>query len=241
MSKPMSKMTSKLIEIEDVTRRSALRRIAAVVVAAGAAARMNPLDAQHVHEAAAKMKGALAGYKRQALTAHEWETVTRLAELIVPADEHGGSAVDAGAVELIDLLCSGGDELAVIFHGGLAWLDAEMRVRVGKMFSDAGGAAQTAMLDELVEAEQDMRDSAVAPGSGPYARFRDYRTEDRSTLGPGVTFFDWVRKLSVDAYYTSPIGVKDVGYLGNGAVSTYEVPQEAIDYVMRRSPFGAGD
>ena len=82
---------SKLIPIEPTTRRAALRRIAGALLAAGAAAEMNPLDAQQVHQAAKDMQGALAGYKRQELTEHEWKTVSRLAELILPADSGGGS------------------------------------------------------------------------------------------------------------------------------------------------------
>jgi hypothetical protein len=41
----------------------------------------------------------------------------------------------------------------------------------------------------------------------------------------------------VDAYYTSPAGVKDIGYMGNGAMKVFSVPQEAVDYAIKRSPF----
>lgn len=228
---------SNFVPLKHVSRRDALKRIAGAVFAAGVAAEMDPLAAQHVHAEASQMKGALAGYQRQALTEHEWATVSRLAELIVPADEGGGSAVDAGAPEFIDLLCSGGEEIAHIFHGGLSWLDAEMRGRVGKTFVDSTEAQQSAMLDELVAEEERAEDMPEPSTRGPYANFRDYQAWDRSDLGAGVRFFDWMRKLAVDAYYTSPIGIKDLGYLGNGAYSKYEVPQEAIDYAMKRSPF----
>ena len=91
------------------------------------------------------------------------------------------------------------------------------------------------MLDLLVGAQRN------SPQPDPrwereYARFRDYGMEKRSELGAGVRFFDWVRKMSVDAYYTSEIGIKDLGYAGNLALSEYIVPQEAIDYAMNRSP-----
>ena len=97
------------------------------------------------------------------------------------------------------------------------------------------------MLDALVADEQAAEERAIGSGAGPYARFRDYQAWDRSELGAGVEFFDWVRKMSVDAYYTSPIGLKDIGYLGNGAYSEYEVPKEAIEYAMKRSPFASDD
>lgn len=228
---------SELTQIQPaVSRRDALKRIAATVFAAGLAGEISTADAQHVHAAAATLKGALAGYERKELTEHEWKTVARMAELIVPADSGGGSAVDAGAVEFIDLLCSGGEELAYIFHGGLSWTDAEMRKRHGKDFVDCTEKQQTALFDDFVAIAEERADRTISTGSGPYARFRDYQVWDRPDLGAGVKFFDWVRKLSVDAYYTSPIGIKDIGYVGNGAFSTYEVPQKAIDYVMKRSP-----
>jgi len=39
-----------------------------------------------------------------------------------------------------------------------------------------------------------------------------------------------------DAYYTSPIGMRELGYMGNSAVAHFSVPQEAIDYAVKRSP-----
>ena len=47
---------------------------------------------------------------------------------------------------------------------------------------------------------------------------------------PGVVFFDWMRRLTADAFYTSPIGVKDVGYHGNKGMTKFEVPVAAIEY-----------
>jgi hypothetical protein len=66
--------------------------------------------------------------------------------------------------------------------------------------------------------------------------YRENRRQDPS-LGPGIDFFTWVRKMVADGYYTSPIGIKDLGYLGNTALTHFSVPQEAIDYAIRRSPF----
>jgi hypothetical protein len=41
----------------------------------------------------------------------------------------------------------------------------------------------------------------------------------------------------LDAYYTSPIGIKELGYMGNTAVSEFHVPEEALQYALKRSPF----
>ena len=72
-----------------------------------------------------------------------------------------------------------------------------------------------------------------------YKDFQSYGIYAPSDLGPGVVFFDWARKLTVDAFYTSEIGIKDVDFRGNGSVSKYEVPKEVIEYALKHSPFAS--
>lgn len=196
--------------------------------------------AQHVHTEASSEK-AKGTYKVKAFQPTEYKTLQRLAELIVPKDDVSGSALDAGAPEFIDLLCSQNEELADIFHGGIAWLDAEMRKRYQSTFVSASSAQQTAMLDVLVEADRvetaRRSEELVYSKSAVYKDFSGYTVHRANDLGPGIRFFDWVRKMTVDAFYTSPIGAKDLGYVGNRAYSKYTVPKEAMDYALKRSPF----
>lgn len=232
-------MSKELVQVQ-VNRRDAIRAVAMGLTTLG----MLDLDAaQHVHTATSGEKAATGAYKVKAFQAGEYRTIHRLAELIVPADSVSGSGVDAGAPEFIDLLCSQNQKLADIYHGGLAWLDAEMRKRVAKRFVEATEAEQKTMLDTLVKAEaaETARrgEELVYQRSAVYKDFTGYTTDRASDLGPGVRFFDWVRKMTVDAFYSSPIGVKDLGFKGNGAYSKYEVPKEAIEYAMKRSPFKA--
>jgi hypothetical protein len=98
-----------------------------------------------------------------------------------------------------------------------------MRAQHSTDFVGASPAQQTALLDALVEAGRN---------TGPEGPASD-AAED---LAPGVSFFDWIRRMTVDAYYTSPIGIKDIGYQGNTALTEYKVPEEAITYAMRRRP-----
>jgi hypothetical protein len=51
----------------------------------------------------------------------------------------------------------------------------------------------------------------------------------------GIHFFDWMRRLTADAFYTSPMGIKDLGYTGNKGMSVFQVPQSAIDYAVKKS------
>lgn len=150
---------------------------------------------------------AATGYIPKALTAHEYATMESLSEWIVPG------ARAAGATQFIDFLCNATDDMKVIFTGGLAWLDDAMRRRTdGTDFIGASQDQQKAMLDSIA-----------------------FRENNSPELGPGIQFFSWARRLVVDAYYTSPAGIKEVGYIGNTAMSTFSVPQEAIDYAVKRS------
>ena len=203
-------------QVAQVSRRQVLRQLALAITAAGSGA-FNLEAARVVHALAGEERQA-GGYRLKRLTEHEFATVSRLAELIVPADAGGGSGVDAGAPEFIDLLCSQNDELAGIYQGGLAWIDATTRQRDGTRFVDAPAGRQTALLDALVDAERAERAGRTQTGD----------------LGPGVVFFTWVRRMTVDGYYTSPIGIADVQYQGNTVGTGFEVPPDAMDFSNRR-------
>ena len=60
------------------------------------------------------------------------------------------------------------------------------------------------------------------------------RSGEPGTLGPGVSFFNWVRRMTVDAYYTSPIGIADLQYQGNAVLNRFEVSPEALAFVRGR-------
>jgi hypothetical protein len=227
-----------MISIETLDRRTLLKSVAMALTATGA---LDAEAAQHVHAENGSEKAKNGAYKVKEFTADEFQLLGRLAELIVPADSVSGSGKEAGAPEFIDVLSSQNSVLADIFHGGLAWLESEMRKRYGSGFVAAKPEQQTAMLDLLVAAEraegQRQAEQLVYQKSDVYEEFSDYTVRRESELAVGAKFFDWVRKMTVDAFYTSPMGIKDLGYLGNKALSKYEVPKEALEYALRRSPF----
>jgi hypothetical protein len=131
-----------------------------------------------------------------------------LCEIIVPGASKGSSA------EFIDLLSSQNPEMAAIYTGGISWLDEAMRKQYQADFLSAKAEQRTEMLDKIA--------------------YKKNRTE---ALAPGIIFFDWARRMTVDAYYTSAAGIKEVGYMGNRGMKEFKVPQEAIDYAVKRSPF----
>ena len=197
-----------------ISRREVLRQLAMALTAAGAGA-FNVEAARVVHALAGQARAQTGVYSPLAFDAHQFRTVARLAELIVPADEGGGSAVEAGAPEFIDLLCSQNPDLLRIYADGLAWLDAATLDVHDRTFVDARDAQQREMLDGLVAAERGESSPA--------------------DLRAGVGFFHWIRMMTVDAYYTSPIGIADVGFRGNRVLAGYATPSEAAAFVARRA------
>jgi hypothetical protein len=182
----------------------------------GATGVVTPLLAQHVHQAVSEVKSLDPGpnYNPKYLNAHEYATLRKLSDFIIPADEHSKGALDAGAAEFIDLLCRSNERMAQTYTGGLGWIDSEMERRYGTTFLAAKREQQTALLDEIA--------------------FRKNKTPANAA---GVDFFAWCRGMVVDAYYTSPVGIADVGFMGNQVLSSFSVPDEAVKYAISRSPF----
>jgi hypothetical protein len=192
--------------MSDMKRREVLYGIAALALA-------GPIDvaqAQHVHETVASDTKATNGvYKPKALTQHEFETLRKLSEIIVPGATKGNTA------EFVDVLANQNPEMLAIFSGGLAWIDNAMKRSNNVTFLAATPAQQTALLDQIA-----------------------YRKNETPELAAGIRFFVWARRMAVDGFYTSAAGIKEIGYMGNKGMKEFVVPQEAIDYAVKRSGLG---
>jgi hypothetical protein len=112
----------------------------------------------------------------------------------------------------VDLIAANNEDIAHRMRGGIAWLDRRMEASHGKSFVEATPEQQTAILDLIA-----------------------FRKNMAPETGPGIEFFRWIRRLTADAFYTSPIGVKDVGYVGNKGMTTFQVPAAALEYAAKRS------
>src|SRR5215208_5445654 len=195
----------------DISRRDALRRLGLALIATGV---LDRVSAEEVHHFAGQEQPATAGgYTPKALTAAEFTTLERLTDLIVPVENGAPGALAAGCAAWIDLISSENDQLKKIYKDGFAWLDAAMKIRGAASFAEATPARQTALLDQIA-----------------------YRRNQAPELAPGIEFFAWVRRMTVDAFYTSEIGIKDIDYRGNSPMGSYPEPTEAIAYVLKRLP-----
>ena len=229
--------TQGFVSLEALSRRDALRRIALALTAAGVGQSMSGAAAAQVHQQVDEERTLQGQYKIKYFNDHEFRTLERLSELIVPADEGGPSGREGGAPEFIDLLSSQNQELASIFTGGILWLDNASGQRHGTSFVECAEDQQTGLLDALVDAERNETGADTRWDTQEYRRFSVFGVKSPSDVRQGLEFFGWSRRLIVDAYYTSPAGIKDLGFLGNAAHTEYTVPQEAIDYAVKRSPF----
>lgn len=198
------------IDTTDVSRRDVLRRLALTLTAAGFVDRLAAQEVHHfVAQAAAGPGGA---YTPTAFSAHEFRTLERLTDLIIPVENGAPGALAAGAAAWIDMLAGANDELKAIYTSGFAWLDAAMKGRGAADFVSAPPADQTALLDLIA-----------------------YTRNDSPELETGIDFFWWVRRMTVDAFYTSETGIKDIDYRGNTALSVYPSPTDAIAYALKKS------
>lgn len=168
-----------------------------------------PMAAQH--EGHGTAPAPAASKHAVFLAPHEFATLRILCDLILPADETSPAASAAGAPEYIDLLCRGNVKIARIYHGGLAWLDATCTKLHGAPFREAAEPQRIAIVEKIA-----------------------YREKTPPEWKAGARFFDWVRRMTLDGYYTSPAGYKDVGYQGGKGMTTYQVPEQALRQAMSR-------
>lgn len=170
----------------------------------------NPDELKHEKELLAKEKF---------FTDHEMATITVLADIIIPRDEISGSASDAKVPEFIEFIVKDMPNHQVPMRGGLRWVDMQMLKRHEKPFKDCTQQQQLALVDEIaypqIEFEDEKKNKqkvgTVKPG-----------------MEPGVAFFSLMRSLTATGFYTSEIGVKDLGYKGNTSNQWNGVPADVL-------------
>ncbi len=154
-------------------------------------------------------RAANHAYQPEFFTAHEWQAVRLLVDIIIPRDERSGSATDANVPEFMDFIMTDGDneERQTAMRGGLAWLDIECRERFAKNFVDCSEQERTAVLDDIAWPER-----------------------ARPELSHGVRFFNSFRNLTASGFWSSKIGIEDLAYIGNTAVPEWKgCPKEQLD------------
>ncbi len=138
-------------------------------------------------------------------TEHELATITVLADIIIPRDALSGSASDAKVTDFIAFIVIDMPSNQTPMRGGLRWLDMQCLKRFEKTFKDCDAKQQIEIVDEIA-----------------------YPKKAKPEMHQGVAFFNLMRNLTATGFYTSEIGVKDVGYLGNTPNQWNGVPDDVL-------------
>jgi len=185
-----------------ISRRDILKSLTMTAVA-GSVLRVIPLEAaEYAHRMVHAEKAAAEthDYTPKFFSAHAYKTLQHLCNSIIPADDESKGAIEAGAPEFIDLITSENKEYQVALGGGLMWLDTTCIDRYDKPYLDCAPEQQKEILDLIA--------------------YRRNAKHDPS-LGQGVEFFGFLRKLTADGFFTSEIGISYLGYIGNTYVQDF--------------------
>lgn len=143
------------------------------------------------------------------------DQVAVLSDIICPADERGPAATDVGVPDVVDEWISAPyssqqrDRVQII--NGLQWLDDEAELRFGNNFVSATEEQRVAIIEDIA-----------------------YRTQhDVPEFELAARFFSRIRSLVYGAYFTTPEGIEDIGYIGNVAIAgEYPGPtDEAMEHI----------
>ena len=149
-------------------------------------------------------------------TDHEMATITVLGDIIIPKDDRSGSASDAKVPEFIEFIVKDMPENQVPMRGGLRWLDMQALHRYNNSFKDASKEQQLALVDEIA-----------------------YPAKAKPEMAAGVAFFTRMRNLTATGFFTSKMGIEDLGYVGNRPNQWTGVPEEIIrQYGLQDVKFG---
>jgi hypothetical protein len=138
-------------------------------------------------------------------TPDEMATITILGDIIIPKDEHSGSASEAKVPEFIEFIVKDMPKHKIPMRGGLRWLDVQCLNRYGKAFKDCSQQQQIEMVDEIA-----------------------WPDKAKPEMEQGVAFFNLMRNLVATGFFTSQMGVKDMGYVGNVPNQWNGVPDDVL-------------
>lgn len=143
------------------------------------------------------------------MTDAQRHTAAALCAAIIPAESSVPSAADLRVHDFIDEWISSpypdqkNDREIVLT--GLDWIDGEARRRFGKNFADLDAKQTSAICDDLCH-EPDANPEHVA-GAKFFAKFRD---------------------LTTSGFFSTPEGMKDIGYIGNMPLAEFKGPPTEV-------------
>jgi gluconate 2-dehydrogenase gamma chain len=142
-------------------------------------------------------------FKEVFFNKHEMKTIAVLVDIIIPKDERSGSATDAGVPDFIEFMAKDKPELQTPLRGGLTWLDTQASRRFGRQFIECTAAQRIEIVEDIA-----------------------YPERKKNGMSQGIAFFSLMRNLTASGFWSSKIGIEDIGYQGNVANVWNGVPEE---------------
>jgi len=152
-----------------------------------------------------KLRDEMLACEPPFFTPEEATTLGILVDIIVPADEVSGSANDAGVMEFLDFIVKDISDHKAPMRSGLGWLYRESMDRYEKSFNELSQQEMLAIIDDIA-----------------------YPEETKPQHKVGEKFFSRLRNLTLTGFYTSKIGIEDLGYVGNRPNFWDGVPEEVL-------------
>jgi len=139
-------------------------------------------------------------------SADQRRTATALCDTIIPADAGSPSASQVGVVDFLDEWISAPYWVPFrrdrgLLIEGLAWIEGESATRFQASFADLTDMQRSAICDDICDLA-----SATA------------------AFYPAALFFARFRALGAGGFYTTPEGTRDLRYVGNIPMTTFDGP-----------------
>jgi len=144
---------------------------------------------------------------KQFFNTHEMETLAVLCDLILPANDKFGSATDAKVPAFIEFMAKDFPDMKVTLRGGLMWLDHTANTKFGSEFKILNESQQKQILDTIA-----FINTKVHISKQPLE----------------IQFFALIRNLTLTGYYTTKMGIEDLGYKGNQPNVWDGVPDDVL-------------
>jgi len=144
-----------------------------------------------------------------ALNAAQRRSAAVLCDVIIPAE---GDAPSASALHVHDFInewisapypAHQRDRMSIV--DGLTWMDEESTRRFGKPFHLVTPSQRHAICDDIC-----------------------YEPKAKPELRSAAAFFRRYRDLTAGGFYTTPVGMKDLGYVGNVALPAFAGPPDEV-------------
>ena len=143
--------------------------------------------------------------KEKYFTDAELATLAILSDIIIPADKNSRSASQSGVPQFIEFMVKDQPTWQTPFRGGLAWLDQESRKRFSKAFTGLSNEQRLKIVDDIA-----------------------YPETAKPDMSQGVAFFNTMRNFTATGFFSSEMGIKDIGYMGNRPNQWDGVPADVL-------------